>query len=228
MRLYLSVGTLIQTAQAMAGCNRTRIAGGIAVGFSLLCAGRSAGQDPEQWEQTRNKEGIVSYIGRTRTVNGFIPTKAEMGIGVPAEACVRAVTDFDEYTRWIPYCTASRTLERLFADECYAYYYISPPMSTDRDIVVHSTVTRTGEGAYDVVIEGVPGHTARVKGVIRVPFFLSRYHIAAYGNGGTRITHVNEIDLGGSIPEFLHNWSKESQPWDTMRTLRECILSGKL
>lgn len=212
----------------MAGCNRTRIAGGIAVGFSLLCAGRSAGQDPEQWEQTRNKEGIVSYIGRARTVNGFIPTKAEMGIGVPAEACVRAVTDFDEYTRWIPYCTASRTLERLFADECYAYYYISPPMSTDRDIVVHSTVTRMGEGAYDVVIEGVPGHTARVKGVIRVPFFLSRYHIAADGNGGTRITHVNEIDLGGSIPEFLHNWSKESQPWDTMRTLRECILSGKL
>lgn len=194
----------------------------------LLSIGQSStSASYHDWTLLESRDGIVSYRGDTK-VDGAVPTKVELTIVAEPADVVAAITDFDGYKDWIPYCTSSEVLRTVNADECYAYYFISPPMVADRDVVVHSVTIRAINGSYEVVIADTQDMLKEgPEGVIRMPHFLSHYWISVDGSGVTHITHINETTLGGSIPEFLTSWSSHGQPLSTMQALKERILKHK-
>lgn len=193
---------------------------------SLVSAQASISSDYKIWKQTQNKEKITSYLGSTK-VKGATPTKVKMTIEVTPKEVVEAITNFDKYHLWIPYCTKSNFVEKINKNENYAYLYIDAPMVSDRDVYIFSTIIKKSENSYEVIIEDKADYKPEKKGVVRIPHLYSHYYISGNDNGSTQVTHFSETALGGSIPDFLIDWSNKSQPFETTKTLREGIINNK-
>lgn len=180
------------------------------------------------WEQIGSSDDIVSYVG-TIKVKNLIPTKVKMTIDATPEAVIKAVTNSEKYKLWIPYCTDSRILKKVNQNEFYTYYYISPPIVSDRDVVVHIKVIKTGEKSYEIILQNTNNYKKEeIKGVVRIPHLLSHYWIYVDNKGITNIIHINETALGGNIPMSLISWANKKQPLETMKTLKDCILKKKI
>jgi hypothetical protein len=194
---------------------------------SFVTAQSSIDTDYKTWKPTQCKDNITSYLGTVKVKNAT-PTKVKMTIDVTPQDFIEAVTNFDKYHVWILYCTKSSIVKTINENECYAYYYISTPMASDRDVYVHSTVFKKSATSYEVIIADVPHYKSENKDVVRIPHFYSHYFVSVDNNGKTQVTHINETALGGSLPAFLLDWSNHSQPFNTMKTLRKCIINKNL
>ncbi len=104
---------------------------------SFVTAQSSIDTDYKTWKPTQCKDNITSYLGTVKVKNAT-PTKVKMTIDVTPQDFIEAVTNFDKYHVWILYCTKSSIVKTINENECYAYYYISTPMASDRDVYVHS------------------------------------------------------------------------------------------
>ena len=191
---------------------------------SLVMAQSSTASDYKTWKQIQNKDNIVAYIGTTK-VKTATPIKVEMKIDATPKEVVAAIKNFETHYLWIPYCTKSYVVEQITENDFYGYYYFSIPIVSNRDAYVRSTTIETGENSYKITIEGIADYKSETKGVVRIPHTYSHYYISVDRNGSTQITHINETLFGGKIPTFLMDWANYSQPFQTMKTLRDHIIN---
>lgn len=194
---------------------------------SLVTAQPSSAPDYKSWKQIQKKDNIVAYIGTTK-VKTATPIKVEMTVDATPKEVVDAIKDFETHYVWIPYCTKSYLVEQITENDFYGYYYFTIPIVSNRDAYVHSTTIETGENSYKITIEGIADYKSDTKAVVRIPHTYSHYYISVDSNGSTQLTHINETLFGGKIPTFLMDWANYSQPFHTMKTLRDHIINKKL
>lgn len=178
-----------------------------------------------EWTLTKSKDGINAFVGKP--VNSAItPTRAEMSVALGPEKVVHVIADLNNYSKWIPYCNKSYTIQRVSDTVSYGYQRISAPMVTDRDVAVRLCIHKISDKNYEVVITAVPNFVKPESNAIRIQHLFAYYHIYAGADNLTHIEQVNEVDIGGSIPSFLLNWSNRNQPAETFANLRKEILNS--
>lgn len=175
-----------------------------------------------QWKCVKSDDGINAYV--TAANQGSIQaTKTEMSVDANAKKVVAVIMDMNNYKAWLPYCKESYTLQQVSDTVCYGYQRISAPVVTDRDVAIRCTATKVGKDEYEISITAVPNFVKAKSNAVRIQHLLTHYTIKGDGKGHAYITQTNEVDIGGSVPNFLINWSNKSQPYETFQRLRKVI-----
>lgn len=191
----------------------------------FLTSATTADVKPTQWTSTKSKDGINAYVGRTAD-NGITPTKVDMTVSVSPEKALKVITNLDNYYKWVPYCKKSYTIQRVSDTVCYGYQRISAPMVTDRDLAVRLTIRKISNKNYEVLITAVPNFVKHESNTVRIEHFIARYNVYTGADNLTHVEQETEVDIGGSIPSFLINWTNSKQPHETFQSLRNEILNS--
>ncbi len=174
------------------------------------------------WNRVKSKDGITTYVANTET-NGITPTRVEMTVAAAPQHVVAAITDLDNYYKWLPYCKESYTIQHVSDTVSYGYQRISAPLVTDRDVAMRCTIIKHSDTNYEVVITGVPNFIKHKGNAIRVQYLSSHYRVQSDASGITTIEQINQVDIGGNIPSFLVDWTNRTQPFETFQKLRKVI-----
>ena len=179
-----------------------------------------------EWTATNSKGGIKSYVGKSSNGN-VIPTKVEMTVLASPEKVLKAITDMNGYTAWVPYCKKSYTIQCVSDTVFYAYQRISAPLVTDRDLAMRVNIHQIDKNNYNVLLTAVPSFVKKEKDAIRIEHFMASYRVSALTNKTTHVEQVCEVNIGGSVPSFLIRWANRNQPHETFENLRNQLLNNQ-
>jgi hypothetical protein len=88
--------------------------------------------------------------------------------------------------------------ERLYYDRVHA------PVVSDRDFVMHSTMTPDDQGAWTLRFDSVTDPRFPEKeGVVRMNKIKGVVVVTPVEGGGAKIVYTNHTEAGGSIPAFI-------------------------
>jgi len=178
----------------------------------------------DHWEVTKDKDGIVTYIG-SPDGNGLRPTRSVMSVDRPVEEVVKSILDFGSYPNWVPYCSNSTTIDSFSDTLIYFHQVLDMPLIKNRDIVIKVAVHENEEGTIGIRMDSAPTHIESKPSALRISRFWGEYTIKNDKTlGVTEIELVNQVDPGGFIPTFAINWASRLQPHETFSNLREHIL----
>lgn len=175
-----------------------------------------------QWKCVKNDDGISAYVSSTAT-SSVQATKTEMTVNANTKKVVAVIMDMNNYKKWLPYCKESYIIQQVSDTVCYGYQRISAPVVADRDVAIRCTATKIGKDEYEISITAVPNFVKKNSNAVRIQHLLTHYTIKGDAKGRTFVSQTNEVDIGGSVPGFLINWSNKSQPYETFQRLRKTI-----
>ncbi|BCS99028.1 cyclase [Desulfoluna limicola] len=192
---------------------------GLFVSATGLMAAETGG---ETWTKVRDRNGIVVY-NRSIPDIAFKEFKAEVTLKATLSTVVAVINDIDAGVDWVENVDEMRLLERVSELEHYTYTYSKAPWPvSDRDAVVHN---QTHQDPRSLVVtidqQSVPDKIPHKKGIVRVPSIEAEWGLIPMGPEETRIVYRVLSDPGGRIPSWLVNTVSVSQPYNTMRGLRE-------
>jgi len=185
-----------------------------------LFANPATYSDSEEWVETTQRNGIVTYIGR-KNESGYKPTRAIMSVKASPEKVIEVLTNVTDYTTWVPQCDYAKELSNRSNVSIYYYQVFSVPLIKDRDLVSLVSISKE-KGHYKILISSVPNHIGHYEEKVRLQHFEAEYTITPLENGYTKLDLKCELNMDG-IPAFLVNWGNESKPYVAFQQLREQI-----
>lgn len=148
--------------------------------------------------------------------------RAVATLAADPDRVLEVLQDIDQHTRWMPDLTETRVL-RQTENEVWVYRLQNAPWPvSDRDMVVRSRLRVIVPGKdfridFDAVtLDEVPAK----RGVVRVPYLQGHYQIQALEPGRSRIVYEVDIDLGGTLPDWLASRVGRENPVNTVLGLR--------
>jgi len=190
-----------------------------------MCLSVSLPLPKDHWEVTKDKDGIVTYIGLPDG-KGLRPTRSVMSVDRPVAEVVKSILDFGSYPNWVPYCSNSSTIDHFADTLIYFYQVLDMPLIKNRDIVIKVAVHENEEGTIGIRMDSAPTHIESKPSALRISKFWGEYSIQTDKVSGLTVVElVNQVDPGGFIPTFAINWASRSQPHETFSNLREQILA---
>ena len=173
------------------------------------------------WRPVLAKEGIE--VSQQPVEGRKVPMFRAVGtVAADPDRVLEVLQDVDQHTRWMPELTESRVV-RQTEDEIWVYRLQNAPWPvSDRDMVVRSRIQVIDPGKdfridFDAVtLDEVPPS----RGVIRVSHLHGHYRVQSIAPGRSRGEYEVDVDLGGSLPDWLASQVGRDNPIDTMLGLR--------
>jgi hypothetical protein len=202
------------------------VIGGVAL--SVLAATPAHADD---WKKRSAADGVEIY---SREVPGarVRESKAVGVIDAPPRACFKVVTDFENYTRVMPYTQEAKLIAHEGDKVAYFYTVIDAPLVSLRDytirIVDDSVPDATGGGYHahwDIANDHGPAPRAKV---VRVAVNTGFWEFTALDGGQhTRVTYQVLTDPGGSIPAWIADSANLSAMRSLFKALRKAVHDPK-
>jgi hypothetical protein len=180
------------------------------------------------WREVRQDDAITISV---RDVPGskHRAVRAEMTIQASLNALVGLVSDTSACPELSKLCQRAAVHERISATELYVYSYNDIPWPvSDRDALAHVTWEQNPTD-LTVTMLAVPtdGILAETKKAVRIIDGVTSWTFKPIGGGEVHIVSQAHIDPRGPVPAWLTNILLIDAPFDTMRSLREIIASGR-
>ncbi|HEX2568589.1 MAG TPA: START domain-containing protein [Polyangia bacterium] len=185
----------------------------------------------DEWKRRSDAEDVEIY---TREVPGarVHESKAVGVIDAPPQACFKMVTDFENYTRVMPYTQEAKVLAREGDKVSYFYTVVDAPLVSSRDYtirVVDDSAADAKGGGYHArwVIANDKGPPPRDK-VVRVAVNTGYWEFTPVDGGRqTRVTYQVLLDPGGSIPTWIADRANLSAMKTLFKALRKAVQDPK-
>lgn len=179
-----------------------------------------------QWQEKRNKEGIVIQTSEVADSN-FRAVRGEMTVKGSVVSLVALVEDMPNCPKWADLCKEARVEERVSETESYAYVYNNLPFPvSDRDVYTHVVWTNDpSTGRVTMTSKAVAGGTPKSKAV-RIKEAVSQWHFTDNQNGTTNVESFAHIDPNGPTPAWITNMMLIDSPYKSMKKMREIVESG--
>jgi len=172
-----------------------------------------------EWKLEKTKDNIQVFTRPSANSNLKDSKVLSIVDGTPEEV-LDLLLQFDAYEDWIPKCKESRLLKKVSETDYYYYArYAAPWPVSDRDVVIHFTVTKEASGRIVCQLIGEANYIEEVSGVVRVPHSNGRWFLTPQKDGKVEIINQYGSSPGGNIPDWLANTTAVSTPFDTMRNL---------
>jgi len=182
-----------------------------------------------QWEQYKEKEGILLY---KRSVPGS-KMKEFKGVTVmntKIETIIMILEDFSSYPRWMYGCKEITLVRELDEDNRVIYYIQkTPPLVKDRDVVLRTSNVRDWDAcSITVYIYSIrdPEIPLQQK-YTRMEKLMGRWFIQDMNREKVKVSFQIMADPGGSVPAFLANSKIGKMPFRTLRKLKEIAKEKK-
>jgi hypothetical protein len=185
--------------------------------------------DTGGWELVMDKNGIKAYSRKVEN-SGIFEFRAVMVAEAPAEVVAEVLRDVPADTQWLPYCNEAVILEKKDDNNFTTYFSFDLPWPvTDRDLIMETTT------AYDFDHARAVSNLYRAEAAsrppkdshLRVPAMTGQFVFEFVTRQRTGIVHTYRIDLGGSIPEWMANYSSQYNIYNTFMNMKEMFKKEK-
>ena len=174
-----------------------------------------------EWRTVLDHDGIE--VSQQPVEGRKVPMfRAVATLAADPEEVLVVLQDVDQHTRWMPDLTESHVV-RQTQDEIWVYRLQNAPWPvSDRDMVVRSRFRviepdKVFRIDFEVVaLDEVPPK----RGVVRVPHLRGHYQIQSLEPGSSRIVYEVDVDLGGTLPDWLASRVGRDNPVETLQGLR--------
>lgn len=171
------------------------------------------GADEPRWELATDSDGVKVY-GRKREDGGDVREMKAIGvIDAPPADVWKAVRDYDNYPKTMPYVEDGKVLSREGGDKItFLYSKINTPMVDRRDYIIRlvdESNWQDGKGFMKVtwtVVNDMDDKVPVPKDVVRVRVNEGYWLLEPREDGKkTFATYYVYTSPGGSIPNFIIN-----------------------
>lgn len=192
--------------------------------IALLLA--SAPCRAEGWKRTGVEDGVTL---ETREIPGS-PMPEFRGTAVmnaDLYEIAAILDDLNRFCEWNARCVKTREYLRTSDTDRVFYTRTGAPWPlSDRDVVLHGTVTGLAEGEEVVVrFAGIEDpRWPAVDGCVRMPLVKGLWRMTRLPDGNTRVEYQVQADPGGIVPGWAARLSAKQVPRDTLTGLRRHLL----
>ena len=202
-----------QTRASRGAWSRLASAGGLLL-FALTTAA-SAPQFPAtkpgpDWKQARlDREMAIFY--RDGSAANARELRAITDMNAPPWVIFNAVTDFENYPKFMPYAREAKILKRTGDDVALVYSLSAPPVIAWRDLVAEVKMTRGNQangGVFKSEWVARPDAAPLKPGVVRIRLSTGSWLLEPINGGrATRVTYSILTNPGGAIPRSFADQS---------------------
>lgn len=194
--------------------------------FFLLLTAFKTRQEANEWIYEREKKGIKVFTKKSKWGH-FRDSKATMVVPNSVKDMEKMLTDFDNYSNWIPRCKAARVVARLSETEYITHMTFNSPWPVaDRDCVMRIKVNRDAKGVVTITQTSEPKYLKESEGVVRIQQMTGIWKLIPV-NGGTEVINEYSTNPGGNIPDWLTNTQSVEAPMETFESLKQHVTVKK-
>ena len=185
--------------------------------------------DTGGWELVMDKNGIKAYSRKVEN-SGIFEFRAVMVADAPAEVVAEMLRDVSSDSQWLPYCKEAYVLEKEGLNDFTTYFAFDLPWPvTDRDMVMKTATAYDYDHARAVtnLFRSEVASCPPKADYIRVPEMTGQYVFEFVTRERTGIVHTYRIDLAGSLPEWMANYSSQYNIYNTFMNMKEMFKKEK-
>lgn len=193
--------------------------------LAMLVMATEAAVEEARWEEIRQDEGIT--VWRLDVPGVLLPGfRSEADVKASPEAVLAVIRAIDRHTEWMYRCTDARLLDQLDENTVIVYNRTDFPWpARDRDVILRTEVTRNEQqNRIRVSYQNIDSNLVKKKdGVVRIPRLEGAYTMTELQPGVTRVSYLVEVDVGGSLPDWIASLVARDLPFKTLNALRSRV-----
>ena len=181
----------------------------------------------DDWMLERNKKGIRVFTKKSKW-GKLKDSKAEMLVSNSSiDDLVKLITNFDNYSNWLPRCRVAKVVARISDNEFIGYMVFKCPWPLpDRDCAVRVKVDKAPNGTVTITETSEPKYVSKHSDIVRIEQLSSVWKLVP-GTGGILVSNENATNPGGNIPDWLTNTQAVDNPFDIFTTIQTVIPQAK-
>lgn len=181
-------------------------------------------QQVNDWVYEREKKGIKVFTKKSKW-GRLRDSKAVMNVSSSPEEMFTLLTDFNNYTAWVPRCKKANVVARPSEFEYIVYFQFNSPWPVaDRDCVVRIKVDRNVKtGVITITETSEPKYLKPIDGVVRIEQIMATWKITPLPSGGSELINEYATNPGGNIPDWMTNTQSVENPIATFENLKEQV-----
>lgn len=189
--------------------------------FTTIISSPGFAQD---WRLSKQKNGISIYDAATPNSN-FKSIKVVCTLAGSYDKLVKIITDVNHHKDWVYHNKEASLLKTVNPFDFYYYTVTTLPWpATNRDVVVHTTITRDSKDQFlKIHSASHNGMVEEKSGNVRVKHSKVEWHVTAPTPKTISIVYTMEADPGGSIPAWLANSFADKGPYESFKKLEELL-----
>jgi len=190
--------------------------------FNLLSPSIS-GQD-DGWNFIKENDGIEVYTRKTDD-SPVKQIKVQKVMETTLSSLIALMKDVENHKNWTYANKKAKILEKHSEFSWIFYGYSAAPWPVqDRDMVLLSTLHQDSITKVITNIgECIPDYIPENEDVVRIPDCHSIWTLKPLGDGKVLVSLEIQIDLGGSIPNWLINLVSSKGPYLTIKNMEEAV-----
>ncbi|MGP8153963.1 MAG: START domain-containing protein [Smithella sp.] len=196
----------------------------------LIVATTGFAADKYQWKLV-DTEGSCQIYTSTVASKEFIAAKATCLIPAKMEVISTILRDIESLPEWLHDCKEAKTLKVVDPENDVIIFWIHQHITlfTDRDMVLKSrTELDLPKGLNFIYVDStndIPYDTG--KGYVRMPSNHSEYILEWIDRDHTKVTFINDPDLGKGIPAGLANPKIQELPYKSLKNMMKMVQNQK-
>ncbi len=220
-----------QTARLLLGFTRKNFvralpAAAVALALATLAPAAAHADTPKAdgaWQTIKQADGI-DVERRVVSGSSLKEFRGRATVAAPVASILAVFNDVPHATEWMDSCNGSRFVEEISDSEKVVYNRTHAPWPvSDRDAVLHN-VARFDDKERRVELDFwtvEDGKEPPVKGVVRMPYLRGHWILWPSADGQTtRVEYQVHANPGGSLPDWLVNYTSRDLPFKTIEGLR--------
>ncbi len=182
-----------------------------------------------EWQEVKSSDGIQIYTAKANDTP-IIKVKAVALLDASLNRVVAILDDETQYSKWVPYLSEAKVLQRDSAAERLVYNVFNAPWPVrDRDFVYRLVISSHTETIITYVMESeISSFMPEQKGVIRASLLESTYSLTMLNDNQTHVELIFHADARGRLPIWIVNIAHRSFPYDAIKGLRAQLESSEL
>lgn len=193
--------------------------------LAMLVMATEATAEEARWEEIRQDEGIT--VWRLDVPGVPLPGfRGEADIRASPEAVLEVIRAIDRHTEWMYRCSDARLLDQLDENTAIVYNRTDSPWPAwDRDVILRTEVTRNEQqNRIRITYQNIDSNLVKKKdGVVRIPRLEGAFTMTEIQPGVTRVSYLVEVDVGGSLPDWIASLAARDLPFKTLNALRSRV-----
>lgn len=195
------------------------------VSFGALAYAETGGS----WKQIDDDEGIKIWKLQIPGVEvpGF---RGQTIMTASAQRIAEELNHVEWHTEWMYRCSESVVVKRFDEHKALIYNRLDTPWPVwDRDTIVDTAFVTSADHKLTTLTFKNTDSTLRPvpDGVIRMPRLEGSYRMEELTPSTTKVTYTVEVDIGGSVPDWMAEMVARDIPYKTLFKLRNRVTRKK-
>ena len=189
---------------------------------SIFCYAAAIAQP--NWEVAKDKNNIKVYT-RKEATSKFKQIKVVATINGTIDKLLKVMMDAGSNKEWVFNTANSYIIKRISPFESISYTETSLPWpASNRDIPLHMQLIPDAKAnTLKIIANGLPNAIPHKQGIVRIPYFNSRWDVKFDGKNTLNIVYYLEMDSGGAVPAWLVNMFIAKGPYETFSGLAKMM-----